>query len=96
MPILKGKYKFAKIFRPPGTPYAEGEVESNIRSKLAATLTSHIVAGLAIDAANVAFHREFGRYPNPDLLVYEVTLTASKASATVYELSEMVSEEDTE
>ena len=71
MPRLKTRSEHTKVYRPNGTPYAEG---------------AHAVPSVAIQLAISRFRDEFRRIPRQDLAVIEVVGSSLGWSATVYEI----------
>jgi hypothetical protein len=82
MPRLKTRYDNVKVWRPHGTPYAEGEPTDWV---FIDPMDVHAVE-LAVNRAVIAFRREFGRFPRRGALVVEVVGTTAGCRAVVYEL----------
>lgn len=57
MPVVKGKYQYTKVFRPPGTQYGQARDAS---------------VATAISRAGSKFYAEFGYVPKQEETVIEV------------------------
>lgn len=88
MPLRKARYDRTLIWRPKGTPYAEGESEDLGVLSQSATLTAIVMAwkvASAFKAALTAFYREFGFLPNHDRMVVEIVASRDKYRATIFD-----------
>ncbi len=90
MPILNSDYPNRKIWRPNGTKYAVGKLDSTVAISPSRTRDKFlsICAGIAIERAHMEFYLEFGRHPDVEdaHLVAELTYTTSGVTATIFEL----------
>lgn len=87
MPILKGKYNHRKVYRPPGTKYAE----ANERWPLLARpfpAANYLAVEMATRWAIEAFIAEFGRLPDYERMVAEVTCDSFGVHVVVMEIKE--------
>lgn len=90
MPFHKARYDRTLIWRPRGTPYAEGESEDLGVLSTGTAFTALVMAwkvASAFKAAVSAFYREFGFLPNHDKMVVEIVASRDKYRATVFDLT---------
>lgn len=93
MPLLQGKYNHRKVYRPPGTRYAE----HTERWPLAARPlhpANYLAVEVATRRAVEAFVKEFGRIPSFEHAVFEVACDSKGAHAVVYDLEGVTSDTD--
>jgi hypothetical protein len=83
MPILEGAQPDLKV--PANTKYAHAYLD--MPSKRLVQLAPSAAIGCAIDCAYSAFYTEFGRLPNTNITIVEVTVEGNKIHAVVYEMS---------
>jgi len=73
MPILKRRYDYTKVYRPNGTLYSTARGSNYI---------------VAISAAMLNFHSEFGRFPMQDKTSIEVIGVTGDWVVDVFEITE--------
>lgn len=89
MPITEGRYDNVKVYRPSGTPFAKGTADGlPAWGDPEFPAVTEIVVSYAVRNALRAFHREFERPVNAELLVVEVACDSSGAKATVFEIKD--------
>lgn len=88
MPYLKGKHKHRKVYRPPGTPYAEAKEKWPLMSR-PFHAANYLAVEMATRHALEAFIAEFKRLPDHEFTVVEVACDSFGAHATVFEIKEV-------
>lgn len=85
MPRLNGRYDHAKVYRPRGTKFAEGEAGYFLKSGGHLSETTFVI-GEAFRLALLAFYEEFGDIPDRERMVVEAVYDSRGVKMTVYEL----------
>lgn len=89
MPVIKGKHKHVKVYRPPGTKYAKAsEAFMDIRSPKMQHLKVWFAADAAFKKAYTEFCGEFNRHPGLDKIVVEMVADPSGMHVTIFEIPE--------
>lgn len=86
MPIRTGKHKHVKIYRPPGTRYAEVTELYMLQSDRGKIRTLPYIVEMGIQNAITAFWEEFGEVPDLDRTVIETVCSSSDVKVTVLEI----------
>lgn len=89
MPLFQNRYEYVKIYRPHGTPFAEGAAISPKPGHVDIGQDARgILVMRAMDEAVQNFVREFGRQPEWNLVVMETTFGDNSLSVTITEIPE--------
>lgn len=89
MPLFKNKYEHVKIYRPNGSPYADGVAVSREPGHMKIGQDARgILVMVAMDEAVANFRREFQRDPEWNLVVMDVVFGDNTVSATIIEIPE--------
>lgn len=89
MPVLQGKFKHKKIYRPPGTKYVQAfEAFIDIRSPRMQHVKTSFAVDTAFKKAYEEFWKEFNRQPDIEKMVVEMVADSSGIHVTIFEIPE--------
>lgn len=89
MPVIKGKHKHVKVYRPPGTKYTKVfEAFMDIRSPRMQHLKTAFAVDAAFRKAYTEFYNEFNLQPDLEKMVVEMVADSSGIHVTIFEIPE--------